>query len=178
MVWSLILELDCQTIHVIISIKNHSSKARILWSPGCGIMCERCQPFFTIADIYKTAIQPILTYGCSNLSLTHNDINELEKVQPSLIKTALGLPKYSRNTPILRTLHIKKISKIIEERHLPLTRAALNNTAKSRSFYLHFMNKCQHYHMNKHSNLLQRAKLICNSNGILLHKYLLQILCT
>ena len=26
--------------------------------------------------------------------------------------------------------------------------------------------------MNKHSNLLQRAKLICNSNGIMLHKYL------
>ena len=27
--------------------------------------------------------------------------------------------------------------------------------------------------MNKHSNLLQRAKLICNSNGIImLHKYL------
>ena len=26
--------------------------------------------------------------------------------------------------------------------------------------------------MNKHSNLLQRVKLICYSNGILLHKYL------
>ena len=26
--------------------------------------------------------------------------------------------------------------------------------------------------MNKHSNLLQRAKLICNSNGIMLHRYL------
>ena len=26
--------------------------------------------------------------------------------------------------------------------------------------------------MNKHSNLLQRAKLICNSNGIMLHSYL------
>ena len=26
--------------------------------------------------------------------------------------------------------------------------------------------------MNKHSNLLQRVKLICNSNGIMLHRYL------
>ena len=26
--------------------------------------------------------------------------------------------------------------------------------------------------MNKHSNLLQRVKLICNSNGIVLHRYL------
>ena len=99
-------------------------------------------------------------------------IYELEKVQASLIKTALGLPKYSRNTPILRALHIKKISKILKEHHLSLTKAALHNTAKSRPFYLHIMNKCQYYHMNKHSNLLQRAKLICNSNIIMLHQYL------
>ena len=70
-----------------------------------------------IAHIYKTAIQRILTYGCSTLNLKHTDINELEKVQASLIKTALGLPKYSRNTPILRALNIKKISRIIDERH-------------------------------------------------------------
>ena len=138
---------------------------------GAGLCARGANPF-TIAHIYKTAIQPILTYGCSNLNLTHNDINELEKVQASLIKTALGLPKYSRNTPILRALHIKKISKILEERHLSLTKAALHNTAKSRPFYLHIMHKCQYYHMNKHSNLLQRAKLICNSNGIMLHRYL------
>ena len=75
------------------------------------------------------------------------------------VKTALGLPKYSRNTSILRALHIKKIREILEERHLSLTRAALHNTAKSRPFYLHIMNKCQYFHMNKHSNLLQRAKL-------------------
>ena len=72
---------------------------------GAGLCARGTNPF-SIAHIYKTAIQPILTYGCSNLNLTHNDINELEKVQASLIKTALGLPKYSRNTPIQRALHI------------------------------------------------------------------------
>ena len=64
------------------------------------------------------------------------------------------------------------MSTILEERHLSLTKATLHNTAKSRPFYLHIMHKCQYYHMNKHSNLLQRAKLICNSNGIMLHRYL------
>ena len=98
---------------------------------GAGLCAKGANPL-TIAHIYKTAIQPILTYSCSNLNLTHNDISELEKVQASLIKTALGLPKYSRNTPILRAFHIKKISKILEERHLSLTKAALHNTAKSR----------------------------------------------
>ena len=138
---------------------------------GAGLCAGGVNPF-TIAHIYKTAIQPILTYSCPTLNSKHTDINELEKAQASYIKTALGLPKYSRNTPILRALHIKKISEILEERHLSLTRAALHNTGKSRPFYLHIVNKCQYYHMNKHSNLLQRAKLICNSNGVMLHKYL------
>ena len=126
----------------------------------------------TIAHMYKTAIQPILTYGCSTIKLKPNDIDELEKVQASLIKAALGLSKYSRNTPILRALKIKKIGRILDERHLSLTRAALHNTSKSRTFYLHIMHKCQYQHMNKHCNLLQRSKQICNSKGIMLLKYL------
>ena len=99
-------------------------------------------------------------------------MNELEKVQESLIKTALGFPKYFRNTPLLRALNIKKISRIIDERHLSPTKAALHNTSKSRTFYLHIMHKCQYYRMNKHSNLLQRSKIICTSNHIMLHKYI------
>ena len=101
-----------------------------------------------------------------------NDIDELEKVQASLIKAALGLSKYSRNTPILRAHNIKKIGRILDERHLSLTRAALHNTSKSRTFHLHIMHKCQYQHMNKHCNLLQRSKQICNSKGIMLLKYL------
>ena len=148
-------------------------RSQFCWTALFSHLFGRCEGSFLFRPhIYKTVIQPILTYGCSTLNFKHTDINELEKAQASLIKTALGLPKYSRNTPILRALHIKKISEILEEHHLALTRAALHNTAKSIPFYFHIMNKCQYYHMNKHSNLLQRAKLICNSNGKMLHKYL------
>ena len=94
-------------------------------------------------------------------------------MQASLIKSGFGLPKHSRNTPILRALNIKKISRIIDERHLSLTKAALHNTSKSRTFYLH-MHKCQYYRMNKHSDLLQRSKIICTSNHVMLHKYLFE----
>ena len=89
-------------------------------------------------------------------------------------RPTLGLSKYSRNIPILRALNIKKISRIIDERHLSPIKAALNNTSKSRTFYLHIMHKCQYYRMNNHSNLLQRSKIICNSNHIMLHKYLFE----
>ena len=138
---------------------------------GAGLCVRGTNPF-TIAHMYKTVIQPILTYGCFTIKLKPNHIVDLEKVQASLIKAALGLSKYSGNTPILRALNIKKIGRILDERHLSLTRAALHNTSKSRTFYLHIMHKCQYQHMNKHCNLLQRSKLICNSNGIRLLKYL------
>ena len=96
---------------------------------GAGLCAGGVHPF-TIARIYKTAIQPILTYGCSALNFKHTGINELEKAQASLINTALGLPKYSRNTPILRALHIKKISGILDERHLSLTRVCTAQYSK------------------------------------------------
>ena len=57
---------------------------------------------------------------------------------------------------------------------ISLTKAALHNTSKSRTFYLHIMHKCQYYCMNKHSNLLQRSKIICTCNHIMLHKYLFE----
>ena len=53
---------------------------------GAGLCAGGVNPF-TIAHIYITAIQPILTYGCSTLNFKHTDINELEKAQASLIKT-------------------------------------------------------------------------------------------
>ena len=118
--------------------------------------------------MYKTAIQPILTYGCSTIKLKPNDIDEFEKVRASLIKAALGLSKYFRNTPILRTLKIKTIGRILVKRHLSLTRAALHNTSKSRTFYLHIMHKCQYQHMNKHCNCYSYLNDLCNSTGNML----------
>ena len=41
---------------------------------GAGLCAKDANPF-TVAHIYKTAIQPILTYGCSTLNLKHTDIN-------------------------------------------------------------------------------------------------------
>ena len=72
---------------------------------SAGLCVKGANPF-TIAHIYKTAIQPILTYGCSTIKLKPNDVDELERVQASMIKAALGLSKYSKNTPILRALNI------------------------------------------------------------------------
>ena len=48
----------------------------------------------------KVAIQPILTYCCSAINITHRSVKSLEKTQGILLKTALGLPKNRRNSPL------------------------------------------------------------------------------
>ena len=125
--------------------------------------------------MYKAVIQPILTYGCFTIKLKSNDIDDLEKVQASLIKAALGLSKYSRNTPILRALNIKKIGRILDERHLSLTRAALHNTSKSRTLYLHIIISSRSAAtslgciLDSKLNMSQQVSRVCKSANYYLH---------
>ena len=59
--------------------------------------------------MYKVAIEPILTYGCAAISVDNRSVKSLEKTQGMLLKTALGIPKNRRNSPLLAALGIKKI---------------------------------------------------------------------
>ena len=62
-----------------------------------GVCCDGVAPK-TLSHIYKVTIQPILTYGCSAINKTHRS-KSLEKTQGILLKTALGLPKRTAETP-------------------------------------------------------------------------------
>ena len=48
-----------------------------------------------MTHIYNVAIKPVLAYGCAAVGLFDKHVTELEKLQGSLIKTALGLSKLS-----------------------------------------------------------------------------------
>ena len=54
--------------------------------------------------MFNVAIQLILTYGCTTLNFTLSSVRELDKVQAKLLKSALGLPKFCHNTPLLQAL--------------------------------------------------------------------------
>ena len=54
--------------------------------------------------MYNVAIKPVLTYGCVAIGLSDKHVTELEKLQGSLIKTALGLSKFYRNTSLMRVM--------------------------------------------------------------------------
>ena len=50
------------------------------------------------AHTFNVAIQPIPNYGCTTLNLTRSSVKELDNVQATLLKSALGLPKFCHNT--------------------------------------------------------------------------------
>ena len=99
---------------------------------GAGVCCDGVAPK-TLSHIYKVAIQPILTYGCSAINITHRSVKSLEKTQGILLKTALGLPKNRRNSPLFAALGIEKIDQLIKRQQLTLLNAVRKFRFKSLS---------------------------------------------
>ena len=91
----------------------------------------------------SVAIQPILSYGCSTLNADRNIIKELDKAQAKLLKSALGLPKFCHNTPLLEALALKKIAKTlqVQQLHVSLLRNAIINNSKARTFYMYMIKR-------------------------------------
>ena len=88
----------------------------------------------------SVAIQPILSHGCSTLNADRNVIKEIDKAQAKLFKSALDLPNFCHNTPLLEALALKKIAKTLQVQQLSLLRNAIINNSKERTFYM-YMNK-------------------------------------
>ena len=76
------------------------------------------------------------------------------------IKTALGLPKNGKNSPLLAALGIEKIEQLIKRQQLSLLRNSLISNSKARTFYIEMIRT--HHTGNKDVSLLSRCKTICN----------------
>ncbi len=53
---------------------------------------------YTVAHIWKSALQPVLTYGVQAVHLNRSHLLSMDSEQASLVKTTLGLRKSSRST--------------------------------------------------------------------------------
>ena len=86
---------------------------------GAGVCCDgvASKP---LRHIYAVAIQPILTYGCAAISIDNRSVKNLEKTQGILLKTALGLPKSRRNSPLLAAIEFEKFEQLIKSQQLTL----------------------------------------------------------
>jgi hypothetical protein len=60
--------------------------------------------------VWNAAIRPVLSYGLSSIHVPGKYMDTIEKTQSKLMKAAIGLSKYCRNTPLLKAMKIHRIS--------------------------------------------------------------------
>ena len=101
------------------------SATRAFYGLQCAGLCAGGVAPTVSAHMFNVAIQPIITYGCTTLNFTLSSVKELDKVQAKLLKSALGLPKFCHNTPLLQALKVKKIDNLLQVQQLSLIRNAL-----------------------------------------------------
>ena len=104
------------------------STTRACYGLQCTGLCAGGVAPTVSAHMFNVAIQPILTYGCTTLNFTRSSVKELDKVQATLLKSALGLPKFCHNTLLLQALKVKKIDNL----YPTVIRNALLNISKAR----------------------------------------------
>ena len=136
-----------------------------------GVCCDGVAPK-THSHIYNVGIQP-LTYGSSAINITYRSVKSLEKTQGVLLKTALGLPKNHRNSPLFAALGIEKKDQLIKRQQLTLLRNALQGNSKARTFYMGMVRMYNQGNIDQYpASLLSRCKTICNSKRFSLHKHI------
>ena len=152
-----------------INTRIQAAKRAYYGLQSSGVCCDGVTPK-TLSHIYKVGIQPILTYGCSAVNIDHKSVKCMDRVQGMLIKTALGLSKNRKNSPLLAALGIEKIEQLIKRQQLSLLRNSLISNSKARTFYIGLMRT--HHKGNKDVSLLSRCKTICNSEKFSLQRYI------
>ena len=71
---------------------------------GSGLSPEAVQHIYTLAS------HPTLTYGAHAIHLTNTDLQAMERMHAGIIKTSLGLSKFSRTSPLLVALRVESVS--------------------------------------------------------------------
>ena len=103
------------------------------------MLCKNGVDPYTIAHIYNLAIKPVLTYGCAAFGLSDKHVTELEKLRGSLIKTALGLSKFCRNTSLMRAMGISSVKQTIDMQYLSTLKNCITGSLKAKTFYLYLI---------------------------------------
>ena len=159
---------NSSSAHVVNRI---SSCRRAFYSLQGAGLCSRSRPD-TSAYLWTTALRPILTYGLGAVSINKKDIASLEKAQAGMIKGAIGLSKFSTNSPLLDAIKIHKITDSIDHQQISLLRSVLRNTSKAGLFYKYLMKQHTSGRLHGHTDLVSRVKTVCDTKGISLVKYM------
>lgn len=164
------LSTNCATAH-----KNNrlaACRGRYFTLQSAGMHRGGVKPSI-LAYLWKSAIQPALTYANETVALRTSQLIEMDKLQAKLIKNSLGFSKYLRSTALLKAMQIKHVSRTIPVNSMKLLRTMFTSQTRSRQFYLH---ACKNYCV-KDNNLYIRCRKFSESQNISLTNVILSQLC-
>ena len=126
-----------------------------------------------VSDIYKTAVESVLQFGCSSIYLNKGNISKLNQLQGKLIKKCLGLGQWCRTCPLLKTMDITPMSLRVGIGNLDSLRRCLLNDSISQKFYtdlLFYLENDQQHSCSK--TLVSRALFYAKEYNIDLKRYI------
>ncbi len=125
-----------------------------------GLYADGLDPY-TVAHIWKTALQPVLMYGVQAVHLNRSQLSSMDSAQTSLVKTTLGLTKGIRSIQLLQALlKINKPSLLYCINSLGLLEAHMKSGAKGRKLYPFLLTTKQ----DKSCNRVGRCQDFCQKN--------------
>ena len=105
---------------------------------GAGLNEHGLNPL-TAARVFSAAVEPVLTYGCESILLDKGSLESLDKAHAKLVKSMVGLSKYSRSTPLLKALGLMRPTEIIRRKASQLLKQCIYSESATRDFYLYAM---------------------------------------
>ena len=129
--------------HAHVHKRMQACRQKFFSLQGAG-MCPNGVKPNVAAHLWKSALQPVLSYACQSLPLYKTDIQNMDKIQAKLIKTSLGLSKYMRTTPLLNALYINSISDVIDVYTLNMYKMIMFSNTGAKSLYTHILNSDSH----------------------------------
>ena len=118
---------------------------------GAGLHFQGVAPKVA-AHMYAVGVRTILTYGCEAVNMASKNVQKLQTLQGKLLKSFLGLRKFSRTTPLEKALGIPSIQHSIKLSSIHLLRSCLLFYSNATSFYSFLI-----YHCHTSSTLVNRA---------------------
>ena len=76
-----------------------------------------------------------MTYAAHALHLTRTDIKTMESSHGNIIKSSLGLSKYSRTSPLIASLNIQRVESVINNQTINLLRRCLMGDSLASQLY-------------------------------------------
>jgi hypothetical protein len=89
--------------------------------------------------LYCTGVRSTLLYGCEAMHIKNTLLKKIETTQGKMIKSFLGLPHSSRNTPLFSALSIPSTRLSIALSSLNLLRSCLLYPSLASHFYLYLL---------------------------------------